>query len=95
MHDIFRGETRDPREFERRWKSDIGKEMKVSNFLANLMFNSERNMETVVQMATSDEVMGILLTELIGGLRRYTDLRKSIMRRMLTRHPLKGLRLLF
>lgn len=94
VHDISRGEARDTREYERRWKGNIGKEMRVSSFLANLMFNSERNMETVVQMAASDEVMAVLLAELIGGLRRYTDLRKLIMTRVLTRHPLKGFRLL-
>ncbi len=94
VHDILCGSARDSREYERRWKGNIGKEMKVSNFLAKLMFNSERNMETVVQMAASDEVMAGFLAELIGGLRPYTDLRMSIMKRVLTRHPIKGLRLL-
>ncbi|MHA1663914.1 MAG: NAD(P)/FAD-dependent oxidoreductase [Candidatus Thorarchaeota archaeon] len=81
-------------EYEKEWKHTIGKQLKVSNYLANLMFNSEDNMELVVQMAAADAVMRDRMVELIGGLKPYTELRKSIMKRVLTRHPLKGIRLL-
>ncbi len=92
--DIINGRATDALEYERRWKKMIGQEMQVSNFLANLMFNSEKNMETVVQMAATDDRMRLMMTDLIGGLRPYSKLRWDIMKRVLLRHPLKGLRML-
>lgn len=82
-------------EYQRRWKEGIGKEMKAANFLANLLFNSQENMEHVVQMASRDEVMQDHMTDLIGGMRSYRDLRKSLMWRVLSRHALTGLKMLF
>ena len=81
-------------EYQKIWKQDIGKQLKVSNFLANLMFNSEDNMEIVVQMAASDDYIRDRMTELIGGLRPYTELRSAIMKRVITKHPVKGIKLL-
>ena len=95
VNDIVQGMKTDAREYQKRWKQTIGKQLKVSNFLANLMFNSEENMEIVVQMAASDERIRDRMTELIGGLRPYTELRTAIMKRVITKHPMKGMRLLF
>ena len=81
-------------EYQKEWKRTIGKQLGVSNFLANLMFNSEASMEIVVQMAHSDEYIRNRMTELIGGLKPYTELRNAIMKRVITRHPMKGLKLL-
>ena len=92
--DIIQGKTVGVDDYQKKWKRTIGKQLKVSNFLANLMFNSEDNMELVVQMAASDDYMRGRMVELIGGLKSYTELRKAIMKRVITRHPLKGIRLL-
>ena len=51
-------------------------------------------MELVVQMAASDDYMRDRMVELIGGLKPYTELRKAIMKRVITKHPMKGLKLL-
>ncbi|MGV9169917.1 MAG: NAD(P)/FAD-dependent oxidoreductase, partial [Promethearchaeia archaeon] len=91
----LKGNLDGTREYQRRWKEGIGKDMDAANFLANLLFNSEENMERVIQMASRDEVMCSHMTDLIGGLRSYTDLRKSLMWRVLSRHALTGLKMLF
>ena len=52
--DIIQGKTVGVDDYQKKWKRTIGKQLKVSNFLANLMFNSEDNMELVIQMAASD-----------------------------------------
>jgi len=95
VSDIVQGKVVDVKDYQKKWKRTIGKQLKVSNFLANMMFDSEANMEMVVQMAASDNYMRDRMVELIGGLRSYTELRNAIMKRVLTKHPMKGLRLLF
>ena len=93
-YDALHGKTENVLNYEKRWKKGIGKQLNASKFLANLMFNSEKNMELAVQMAASDTVMRGHMTDLIGGLRPYTKLRNAFMKRVLTKHPLKGIRML-
>jgi flavin-dependent dehydrogenase len=94
VNDIIQGRIRDTTEYEKRWKKTIGKQLKVSKFLANLLFNSEKNMELAIQMAAKDEVMRSYMTDLIGGLRPYSELRIALMKRVLARHPLSGIKML-
>jgi len=94
VSDIIQGKIDNIDDYQTKWKRTIGKQLKVSNYLANLMFNSENNMEIVVQMAASDDYMRDWMVELIGGLKPYTELRKAIMKRVITKHPMKGLKLL-
>ena len=92
--DIIQGHVNDTVEYQQRWKKSVGKQLKVSKFLANLLFNSEKNMELGIQMAANDEVMRSHMTDLIGGLRPYSEIRSALVKRVLTRHPLKGLKML-
>lgn len=94
VSDIIQGKIDNVDDYQKKWKRTIGKQLKVSYFLANMMFNSDANMELVVQMAASDDFMKNRMVELIGGLKSYTELRNAIMKRVITRHPLKGIRLL-
>ncbi len=91
---IIGGKTDSTTEYQKRWKKGIGKQLKVANFLANLMFNSEENMERVIQLATRDDYIRDRMSELIAGLRPYTDLRWDIMKRVVTRHTLTGLKMM-
>jgi geranylgeranyl reductase family protein len=93
--DILSGTVTDTREYERRWKKNIGKQLGVANFLANLLFNSQKNMEMIIQMAARDDVIRSHVTDLIGGLRPYSEIRTGLMKRVLTRHPLTGMKMLF
>ncbi len=94
VNDLIQRRANDTTAYEQRWKKTIGKELKVSKFLANLLFNSEKNMELAVQMAARDEVMRSHMTDLIGGLKPYSDVRTALMKRVLTRHPSTGLKML-
>jgi geranylgeranyl reductase family protein len=94
VSEIIQGTIKDTIEYEQRWKMTIGKQLKVSQFLANLLFNSEKNMELAIQMAARDDVMRSHMTDLIGGLRSYSELRNAMMKRVLTRHPQTGLKML-
>jgi len=51
-------------------------------------------MESVVRMASEDEAIRNNMTELIGGLRPYTDLKMAIMRRVIAKHALTGIKML-
>lgn len=92
--DIFEGKVTQTLAYEEQWKKGIGKELGAGNFLANLLFKKQTNMEHVIQMGARDEVMRNHLTDLIGGLRPYSELRKALMKRVLTRHPITGLKML-
>lgn len=80
--------------YEQRWKKGSGKQLGVGNFLANLLFKKQKNMEHAIQMGARDEVMRDLLTDLIGGLKSYSELRTALMKRVLTHHPGTGLKML-
>lgn len=92
--DILAGRIMDTKEYEKRWKKNIGKQLGVANFLGNLLFNSQKNMEMVIQMAAKDEVIRSHVTDLIGGLKPYSEIRTGLMKRVLARHPLTGLKML-
>lgn len=94
VSDILQGRAKGTKEYQRRWQSDIGKQLKVSNSLAKLLFNSEQNMELIVGLAAKDAVIRGHMTDLIGGLRPYSDLKSAIMKRIISRHAITGLRLL-
>ena len=72
----------------------VGKDLGVAKFLANIMFHSLKNMESVVQMAHDDEVMRRHTLDLIMGVRPYGEMRTRLMKRMMTKHPLKAARLI-
>ncbi|MFW9908196.1 MAG: geranylgeranyl reductase family protein [Candidatus Thorarchaeota archaeon] len=92
--DTLEGKADHIRTYEQRWKKDIGNDLGVGNFLANLLFKKQKNMEHAIQMGVGDEVMRNHLTDLIGGLRSYSELRTALMKRVLTRHPTTGLKML-
>ena len=92
--DLIKGTVTSTAEYEKRWRPGVGKQLRASNFLANLLFNSQSNMESVVRMASEDEVIKNDMTELIGGLRPYTDLKMAIMRRVIAKHALTGIKML-
>jgi flavin-dependent dehydrogenase len=81
-------------DYEDKWKKEIGKEMKTSNSIAKLMFHSPKNSEMIINLANKDTIIRDYMTELIGGLRQYQDIKKSLMKRVISRHTLTGLKLL-
>ncbi|MGQ4912962.1 MAG: NAD(P)/FAD-dependent oxidoreductase [Candidatus Thorarchaeota archaeon] len=92
--DILQGDAADTGVYEQRWRENIGRQLDAANYLAGLLFKSQKNMERIIQMAARDDVMRSHLTELVGSLRPYTETRRALMRRILTHHPLTGLRTL-
>ena len=94
VSNILEGRAENTRAYEQRWKKNSGKQLGVGNFLANLLFKKQKNMEHAIQMGARDDMMSDLLTDLIGGLRPYSELRTALMKRVLTHHPLTGLKML-
>jgi geranylgeranyl reductase family protein len=81
-------------DYELKWRNEIGKELKISNSLSQLMFHSNKNTEMIINLANKDTVIRDCMTELIGGLRSYSDIKKSLMKRVIARHTLTGLKLI-
>lgn len=75
-------------------KNTIGKDLGIAKFLANIMFHSLKNMESVVKMAHDDEIMKKYTLDLIMGMYSNKEMRSKMMKRMLTKHPLKAIRMI-
>jgi geranylgeranyl reductase family protein len=80
-------------EFEKDWKQAFGSDLKVAKSTADLMFKSEKNMNTILRLAHEDEVIGDIMYKMIAGLDSYKNLQRQQVKRILTKHPLAGLSL--
>ncbi len=68
-------------------------ELQTADLIADLLFKSERTSELVFEMAAEDAILRELMMDLVTGSRPYKKMRVSIAKRLLTRHPLKAVRL--
>ncbi len=80
-------------EYGRRIREDIISELSAAKYLANILYRSIENADLLLQIADDDLIMRQYLVDFMAGGRPFVDLRKDIMKRMLTRHPLKAIKL--
>lgn len=80
--------------YQREWMESFGKDLKISKFLAGMMFHSIDNMERVCQMAHDDDVMRRYILDLIMGVHPNKAMRNKMIKRMLTKHPLKAIKMI-
>jgi flavin-dependent dehydrogenase len=80
-------------EFEKGWKKAFGSDLKVAKSTADLMFKSEKNMNTILRLAHEDQVINDVMYKMIAGLDSYKNLQRQQVKRILTKHPRAGLSL--
>jgi len=80
--------------YQREWMGSFGNDLKISKFLAGMMFHSIDNMERVCQMAHDDEVMRRYVLDLIMGIHPNKVMRNRMIKRMLVKHPLKAIKMI-
>ena len=80
-------------EFEKGWKQAFGSDLKVAKSVADLMFKSEKNMNTILRLAHEDQVINDVMYKMIAGLDSYKNLKRQLVKRILTKHPRGGLSL--
>ncbi|MCK5240407.1 MAG: geranylgeranyl reductase family protein [Candidatus Thorarchaeota archaeon] len=74
-------------------RDGIGADLKVAKFMEKIMFRSNANMEALCKMASEDPIMKRHTLDFIMGMESYRTMRSRMMKRMLTKHPLKALRM--
>ncbi|MFW9943924.1 MAG: hypothetical protein ACFFB7_02915 [Candidatus Sifarchaeia archaeon] len=74
-------------------KENILRELNVAAGLSEVLYKSRKNVELVFRIAKDDPKMQQLILDFIGGVGSYSQIRRNMIRRMLSRHPLKTLRL--
>ncbi|MHA2143593.1 MAG: geranylgeranyl reductase family protein [Candidatus Thorarchaeota archaeon] len=71
------------------------KELFAAEYFAKMMYKSIRNMDLVIQIARNDPVMREYIIDFMAGTRPLEQIKRNIMKRMTTRHPLKAIKLRF
>ncbi|MHA2384667.1 MAG: geranylgeranyl reductase family protein [Candidatus Thorarchaeota archaeon] len=83
------------REYGDLLRKTILKELSAANYLAKMLYKSKRNMELLLQIAQEDPIMREHLIDIMAGTRPLQQIKRNIMKRMTTNHPLKAFKLRF
>ncbi len=89
-------ESADPlklKQYEKGWKAEFNDTLKVGKAVAKLLFKNEKNMETICKLGAEDPVMNDVIYKMISGLESYKTLYRTMLKRILTKHPKAGLSL--
>jgi geranylgeranyl reductase family protein len=80
-------------DYERAWKAELESDLKVGKSIAKLIFKSEKNMETLLQLGYKDDAIREMMYLMISGKESYKVLKSSLTKRILMKHPRAGLSL--
>ncbi len=81
--------------YEKKLKERVVPELTIAATMSNLLFKSRESVELVFRIAKEDSLMRQYILEFFGGVRSYPQIRRDMAKRMLSRHPLKTVRLRF
>lgn len=76
-------------------KKSIGNELRDSRWIAEVLHKSDKHTELLFQIATEDLVMRKYMTDIVSRVTTFSDMKVRIGKRMLSKHPLKSVRLGF
>lgn len=77
--------------YEHRIREEIGREREIQKFIAKTLFESNDTVERILRLLSKDEVLQRYAKQIILG-NQNKNIKQKIIRRILTKHPLKGLR---
>ncbi len=95
IESVNRGQPLHIRFYGERMRKTLDHELGIARFISNILYRKRANAVTMCGIAARDEIMREYLVDLFVGIRPYSELRKLMVKRMLTRHPLKAVRLGF
>ncbi|MFW9846001.1 MAG: NAD(P)/FAD-dependent oxidoreductase, partial [Candidatus Thorarchaeota archaeon] len=81
------------RDYEKAWKAELESDLKVGRDVAKLMFKSEKNMETILQLGHKDDYIREIMYLMISGKESYKVLKNRLTKRILMKHPRAGVSL--
>lgn len=82
-------------EYDRRLKSTLLEELKDLHTLAGIMYKSESNLEMLCDILDNDAIMREYLSDIFARITPYSKLKFKIIKRLLTKHPRKAIKLGF
>lgn len=82
-------------EYGRRMKKRILEELNDLRFIAGIMNKSDANLEIIFDIIDDDPIMSEYFTDIFTRINPYSKLKFKIAKRLLSRHPLKAIRLGF
>ena len=82
-------------EYDRRMKNTILQELKDLQFLAEILYKSDSNLEILFDIIDDDELVKEYMLDIFTRIKPYSKLKYKIAKRLLTKHPLKGIKLGF
>ena len=80
-------------EYDSQLKKTIGKELVDTRWITGLLHKSFKHTELIFQVAAEDQEMKAYLTDILSRITTFSEVRNKIMKRMLTKHPLKAIKL--
>ncbi|MGY5859487.1 MAG: NAD(P)/FAD-dependent oxidoreductase [Candidatus Thorarchaeota archaeon] len=80
-------------EYDRRMKKRYLEELKDLRFLAGILYKSENNLEMLFDIIDKDQTMSDYFTDIFTRITPYSELKFKIAKRLLTKHPLKAIKL--
>jgi geranylgeranyl reductase family protein len=80
-------------EYDNQLKKTIGRELSDTRWIAGILHKSHKHTDLLFQVAAEDSVMQTYLTDLVSRITTASEIRTKIIKRMLTKHPLKSIRL--
>ncbi|MFW9832356.1 MAG: NAD(P)/FAD-dependent oxidoreductase [Candidatus Thorarchaeota archaeon] len=89
-------ETKAPlhvKEYDNQLKKTVGRELADTRWLAGILHRSYKHTDLLFQIASEDPVMRKYFTNVVARIATFSEYRTKIVKRMLTRHTMKALRL--
>ncbi|MFW9838688.1 MAG: geranylgeranyl reductase family protein [Candidatus Thorarchaeota archaeon] len=80
-------------EYEKRLKKTIGRELSDTRWIAGILNRSRRHTDILFHVAAEDALMKEYMTNIVSRVTTFSDVKSKVMKRMLTKHPLKSIRL--
>ncbi len=80
-------------EYDNQLKATIGQELMDTRWLSRILNKSHKHMELLFQIVAEDPVIRNYLTDIVSRVTTLSDVRVQLGKRLLSRHPLKSLKL--
>jgi geranylgeranyl reductase family protein len=80
-------------EYENQLKRAVEQELIDTRWISCILNKSQKHTKLLLQIAREDSVMQTYMTDILSRLTTFSSIRSKIVKRMLTKHPLKSIKL--
>lgn len=80
-------------EYDKYMKEGMSRELADSRMITGILNKSNKHTELLFQIVDEDPIMRDYLTDIVARIRPYSDLKVSLGKRLVTKHPLKAIKL--